>query len=504
MRSSLSLRSAAVRTHLLVAAFAGVTGVLGSYATAGSTRDFVASPLADALTRGAPGAVVTAGLLTLGDAGKLLVALVALALAVGLVAGASLLGLVVARRAGRPGLAAPGAGALTWVVTASVTGVPVASVGAAAGAGLAVALVRHGRAVGGDESTSPVRRRVLGGVAALGIGALAAGLRRLSPLLAGDDASGGRADGPVADQATDPAVRAHLEAAAERSLDVRGLEPLVSTEFYRVDINTVAPSVAVADWSLTLTGAVERETTLTYEDVTSMPVEHRFVTLRCVGESLNGRKMDTALWTGVPVAPLVDRAGPVGDCDCVMLRAADGYYEEFPLEALRAGLLAFGMNGQRLPRAHGYPLRALIPGHWGEINVKWLTEIEFLEREAKGYWEKRGWHGTGPVNTVAKLHAVNRRDGGRIQVGGHAYAGTRGVDRVEVAVDGGEWRRATLSDPLPGADVWRQWACEYDSPGKAHEVVVRAVERDGTVQPREESGAFPSGPNGWVRKTIRP
>jgi DMSO/TMAO reductase YedYZ molybdopterin-dependent catalytic subunit len=487
-----------------VAAFAGVTGVLGSYAVAGSTRDFVASPLADALTRGAPGAVVTAGLLAFGDAGKLLVALAALGLAVGLLAGASLLGLVVAVRASRPGRGAPAAGVLTWAATASVTGAPVAAVGAAAGAGLAVALARRGRPVGGDGSTSTVRRRVLGGVAALGVGALAAGLRRLSPRSGGDDASRGLADGPAADKGTDPAVRSRLEAAAERSLDVPGLEPLVSTEFYRVDINTVAPSVAVADWSLTLTGAVDREVTLTYEDVTSMPVEHRFVTLRCVGESLNGRKMDTALWTGTPAAPLVDRAGPVGDCECVMLRAADGYYEEFPLAALRGGLLAFGMNGQRLPRAHGHPLRALIPGHWGEINVKWLTEIEFLEREAKGYWEKRGWHGTGPVNTVAKLHAVNRRDGGRIQVGGHAYAGTRGVDRVEVSVDGGEWERATLSEPLPDPDVWRQWAYEYDSPGRTHEVVVRAVERDGTVQPRAESGAFPSGPSGWVRKTIRP
>ena len=188
-----------------------------------------------------------------------------------------------------------------------------------------------------------------------------------------------------------------------------------------------------------------------------------------------------------------------------MLRAADGFYEEFPLSALEDGFLAFGMNGETLPRSHGYPARALIPGHWGEINVKWLTEIEVLTREVDGYWEERGWQGTGPVNTVAKLHHQTRLPGGRIQVGGHAYAGTRGIRAVEVSTDGGDtWVEATLAEALPGEDVWRQWVYEYDRPGREHEVVVRAVEADGTVQPETASNAFPSGPSGWVSRTISP
>jgi hypothetical protein len=170
-----------------------------------------------------------------------------------------------------------------------------------------------------------------------------------------------------------------------------------------------------------------------------------------------------------------------------------------------------------VPRSHGAPVRALIPGHWGEINVKWLTEIEFLEREADGYWERNGWHGTGPVETVAKLHARARTDDGQIRVGGHTYAGTRGIDRVEVSTDGGEsWTAAELTDPLPGAvpadggeadgtaeDAWRMWRHEFVPDGAA-EVVVRAVDGTGTLQPREESDAFPSGPSGWVRERLRP
>jgi hypothetical protein len=216
--------------------------------------------------------------------------------------------------------------------------------------------------------------------------------------------------------------------------------------------------------------------------------------------------MDNALWTGVPVGPIIERAQPNSDCECVMLRAeGDGFYEEFPLEALEPGMLAYGMNGNPLPRDHGAPVRALVPGHWGEVNVKWLTEIELLEREAKGYWEKRGWHGTGPVKPVAKLHYDEVLGNGRRRVGGHAYAGLRGVSRVEVSIDGGEtWTDAELSERLPGTDVWRQWVHRYDSPGAQHTVVVRMYDEEGRMQTDEETGQFPDGPSGWVTRTVQP
>jgi hypothetical protein len=277
----------------------------------------------------------------------------------------------------------------------------------------------------------------------------------------------------------------------------------VSDHFYTVDIANVDPQPSREDWSLRIHGAVGEETTYTLEDVESMEYEHQFNTLRCVGESLNGRKTDTALWTGVPLMDLLEPADLRGEY--VMLRAADGFYEEFPVDALETGFLAVGMNGRALPRGHGAPARALIPGHWGEINVKWLTEIEILDEPATGYWEERGWHGTGPVNTVAKLWAENHLEDGRIEVAGPAYAGTRGIERVEVSTDGGStWTDAQLSDPLPGDDVWRQWVYRYDPPDGEHEVVVRATDGLGTLQPEDERKAYPSGPSGWVSTTIGP
>ncbi|MFB6197129.1 MAG: sulfite oxidase, partial [Halobacteriaceae archaeon] len=119
------------------------------------------------------------------------------------------------------------------------------------------------------------------------------------------------------------------------------------------------------------------------------------------------------------------------------------------------------------------------------------------------YWEKRGWHGTGPVNTVAKLWAVDQQDD-QIKIGGYAYAGTRGIQAVEVSVDGGDtWEKATLGPQLEGVDVWRQWTFQWRPTRNHHEVTVRAIDGKGNLQPREESQPYPSGATGWVTQTIR-
>ena len=481
-----------LRSWLLQALAAAVAGIAGAYAVVGFTPAFVTGALAAYLARVTPGAIVTFAITVLGDLGKLLTVVGALALSVALFASLALLALVVADAVRSAALAPIVGGAAVFGVGTLITGAPVASLasGVAAGLVLAVGPIADRVEVG---EVSPARRRTLGTVgaalAAIGIG-YPLGVSR-TPRVGGGEV-------------IDPESSALLQEATSKSLAVGGLEPLVSDEFYQVDINAADPTIEPDDWTLSVTGAVEEPFALTYDELTSMESMEVFNTLRCVGENLNGKKMDNALWTVVPMTPILERAGVDDQC-CVMLRAADGFYEEFPVTALKRGLLAYRMNGQALPRGHGHPVRALIPGHWGEINVKWLSEMEILERPADGYWEERGWHGTGPVNTVAKLHVVNRLDGNRIQVAGHAYAGTRGVSAVQVSTDGGvTWHDARLSEALPGEDVWRQWAYEYDSPGERHEVAVRAVEADGTVQPADETGAFPSGPSGWVTRTIQP
>jgi len=490
-----SPRSAA---GLVTASIAGVVGVAGSYAVAGSSASFVAVPVHGLVVDLTPAPVLAFAIVVLGDVGDVVGFGIALAVAASALAVVAAAGLSLARRYGR----AAGLGAVYlggWGLAYLLTGRPWASLGAAVPTVAVVGLARS-RLAAPPVELDRTRRRVLRAAGTLGFVGLAYLVGSREPIGTPPRLS----SIPASEQAT---IERRLADARRRSLDVRGIDGLVSpvTGFYEVDVDAVNPDVGVADWSLAVTGAVAQDVEVSYDDLTAMAPAHHFSTLRCVGESLNGDKMDNALWTGVPAGHLLDRAGVGADATHVVLHAADGFYEEFPLDALRGGLLAYGMNGRLLPRSHGFPVRALVPGHWGEVNVKWLTEVEVIAGERTGFWEVRGWHGTGPVNTVAKLHAVNRLRDGRIQVGGHAYAGTRGVRSVQVSTDGGEtWSAASLSAPLPDADVWRQWAFEYEPPNGEHEVVVRAVDGEGATQPRDRSVAFPSGPTGWVSRRVSP
>jgi DMSO/TMAO reductase YedYZ molybdopterin-dependent catalytic subunit len=524
--------------RVALALAAGLAAVAGSFAAVGFTPRFVVAPVSKLLTVLAPGAAVTFAITVLGELGNYLVLASAVALTVVLLGTGSVAGVVLARRARTPRLAPLFAGLAPAVVAAPVSGSLLSGAAAGVGAGVVVAVAGL---VPDEEPTFAGRRQVLaGGAAAVGVGLLGAAFGRGSGV--------GLPGAATPTGAPDSQQTALLSAAEDRTLESGELEPLVSDSFFNVDINQVNPTVDHESWTLSVTGAVEEELDYDYEEVTEPAAEHRFVSLRCVGEDLNGKKLDTALWSGVPLTDLVEPATPEGEY--VMLRATDGFYEGFPASALSDALLAYEMNGEPLPRAHGSPARVLVPGHWGEVNVKWVTEVEFLDEQPEGYWEQRGWHGTGPVETVTKLYDdnVTHLDDGEVELAGHAYAGTRGIERVEVSTDGGDtWNEADLSDPLPGRrvgdgatpssadgdadldlstpgpddidvatptgttegpdvanDAWRQWIYRYDAPEAAHEVVVRAVDGAGNVQPREESGSYPSGATGWVSQEVRP
>ncbi|WP_049904135.1 molybdopterin-dependent oxidoreductase [Halococcus agarilyticus] len=537
-----------VGAALVTAALAGIAGVAGSYALAGFTPAFLASPITSFLTAVMPSAVLQFAIVTLTDVGQAFGIehlgqqanlLLALTLGAGLLGALALAALATGYRLDSQAAAVSLAGLGAWLATAVLTGAPIPSLGAGVGSAVVVG-VATAVLVTADDGTaesgiSRGRRTMLGSLAsALGVGILGyvlgsrnAGASAQEASLSsvtngssdangtggagsetGNDTNGGGSgaaeEGNSSANAQDRSVDDLLADAEAASFAIEGLEGLVSgDDFYQVDTANPNPDVNKDDWTLSITGAVGGEQTFDYDEITSMGSENRFMTLRCVSDPRNGKKMDNALWTGVPMERVLDGVDLQGKF--VMARSVDGYYEEFPVEALRTGFLAYGMDGEVLPRAHGYPVRALIPGHWGEINVKWIDELEILDRPAKGFWEKKGWKGTGPVHTVAKLHATNRADG-RVTVAGHANAGVQGIERVEVSTDGGNsWNEAELSPVLTpnlGGDVWRQWRYDYDAPGEQHEVVVRAVDGTGTLQPKKETGRFPSGSMGWVSKTI--
>ncbi len=490
----------------------GIAAVLGSYAVVGFTPGLVIAPIESFLVMWMPGAVITFAITVLGELGKKLNLVTAISLGTGGFAAVSFAAIKITRRSG--GSSTETSTAVTAAVPLVVGGANLAvafaltgGVGSSLGVGIAA-----GTVAGVSEiSLRPARgvkrsgrRRVLRSGGTLAVGGAGAYILGSRGGLSGDAEieSNPNVTQPgdlMSREAVNQGVSSRLAEAEDKSLDVEGIEPLISENFFRTDINNTVPTPDAKGWELSITGAVQFEQTYDFENLGSFDPQHRFMSLRCVGENLNGDRMDNAIWTGVPIKPLLKQATP--QADFVMAHAVDGYSVGFPLAELDGAFLAYGMNGERLPRKHGYPVRLLVPGNWGEVNVKWIDELEIQDEEEDGYWETKGWEGTGEVKTVAKIKAVNEI-GDQIQVGGHAYAGTRGVRAVEVSIDGGDsWREATLSEPLAGQDVWRQWKYEYDDPGD-HEVIARAIEADGTVQPKEETGSFPSGPSGWVSKTV--
>jgi len=318
-----------------------------------------------------------------------------------------------------------------------------------------------------------------------------------------------RTEQRLADRAARLEAENMVSQARSNELDVDDTQPLVSEigEFYVVDINPEPPAVDAGNWSLSVTGRVPENVELDYDDVRAYETVNRYKAIRCLSDGIGGDKLDTAVWTGVRMGDLLEDVDPQGSH--AMLYGADDYYYSMPIDHLEECMLAYGMNGFELPQRHGYPVRLLVPDRWGKLHVKWLTEIEIINSESGGFWEAQGWHGMGPVNAVTKIDRIQRPDDGGIRIVGHAYAGGRGVEAVEVTIDGGEsWEEARLSEALPDDDTLRQWVYEIDADsqpdGDAYEMAARSIDGDGNVQPSERSEPFPNGATGWVRRSISP
>jgi DMSO/TMAO reductase YedYZ molybdopterin-dependent catalytic subunit len=274
-------------------------------------------------------------------------------------------------------------------------------------------------------------------------------------------------------------------------------------EFYRIDTALVVPQVEPADWTLRIGGRVRRPFTISFEELLARPMIERFVTLACVSNEVGGNLIGNARWLGVPVAELLAEAGPLPGADQVVSRSVDGWTCGTPTEVLTDGrdaLLAIGMNGEPLPPEHGFPVRMVVPGLYGYVSAcKWITEIELSSfDDYDAYWVPRGWAPRAPVKTQSRIDTPRRgAAAGDVVVAGVAWAQHRGIDRVEVRVDGGPWHQATLAGTV-SADTWRQWSWTWPAatPGE-HLVTVRATDSSGETQPEELSPVAPDGATGW-------
>jgi len=268
------------------------------------------------------------------------------------------------------------------------------------------------------------------------------------------------------------------------------------------------PDIRVDQWSLAVTGLVERPLTLTYPQLLARPAVSEIVTLECVGNGLAADAISTAQWDGVPLKSLLGEAGASAQAADVVFRAADGYSDSIPFPRAMSGdvLVVHTMNGVPLPRGHGFPARIIVPGIYGMKNVQWLTEIEVVEQDYKGYYQQKGWSDDAIVKTSSHVDVPGHGGvlkGREAVVQGYAFAGTRGIIRVELSTDGGEsWREAAL-EPGLSPYAWRFWRYRWELPPPGrYSLVVRATDGTGRVQSSEEQAPFPEGAAGLHEITV--
>jgi DMSO/TMAO reductase YedYZ molybdopterin-dependent catalytic subunit len=408
-----------------------------------------------------------------------------------------LLGLVAV--AGLAAVTRPGAGPLD-VLPALATAV--------AGVGALWWLTRAASSTGsesqhGDGADLPSRRGVLvtaavltaAAAAAGGVGRLIAGLRA--------DPADVALPGP-----TDPAPP--FPRGLERT--VPGITPLRTRnpDFYRIDTRLTLPTLGVEEYELVVDGDVENRLTLSFDDLLTMDLIERDITLTCVSNDIGGPYVSGARWLGVRLTDVLDRAGVGSTADQILSTDVDGMTLSTPLAVATDGrdaMLAVGMNGEALPREHGFPVRMVVPGLYGFVSAcKWITSMTLTTYDAQqAYWTERGWATDAQVKVASRIDtpkSFEEIDAGDTFIGGIAWAQHRGIGGVEVQIDGGEWQRAELG-PSAGIDYWRQWYLPWVARQGEHALMVRAITEDGDVQSPSKAMPFPDGASGYQRILVR-
>ncbi len=279
--------------------------------------------------------------------------------------------------------------------------------------------------------------------------------------------------------------------------------------FYRVDTALTVPRVDVDAWRLTIGGMVDRPVRLSLADLLDRPLIERTITLNCVSNEVGGPYIGTAKWLGVPLAPLLREVGVQPGADQLVARSVEGMTIGTPVATLldgRDAMLAVGMNGEPLPLVNGFPVRMLTPGLYGYAgSCKWLARLELARfADFDAYWVERGWAREAPVKTASRIDRPQpfaRVPAGTVPVMGVAWAQRRGVQRVEVQVDGGPWRQAELL-PVPSTDTWVQWRYDWPATAGPHTLRVRATDGRGDTQTAERVTPYPNGATGWHTVTV--
>ncbi|MCH7790326.1 MAG: molybdopterin-dependent oxidoreductase, partial [Acidobacteria bacterium] len=283
--------------------------------------------------------------------------------------------------------------------------------------------------------------------------------------------------------------------------------PIANNKFYRIDTAITVPQVDPAGWRLNVGGMVDEPFELTFAEILAMDQVEDVVTLSCVSNEVGGDLVGTAVWTGVPLSVLLDRAGVHDGAEQVLARSVDNFSAGFPTETVydgRSALLATKMNGEPLPLRHGFPARLVVAGLYGYVSaVKWVEELKLTTFDEQGYWMPRGWSQMGPIKIQSRIDVPGHRAefaAAPQPIAGVAWAPVAGIESVEVAiVDSAyneDWNEATLAEAVSD-ETWIQWRYDWDATPGEYIIKVRATNKSGEIQPIGPAAVSPDGAEGY-------
>jgi DMSO/TMAO reductase YedYZ molybdopterin-dependent catalytic subunit len=255
-------------------------------------------------------------------------------------------------------------------------------------------------------------------------------------------------------------------------------------------------------------GADGRSRSFGYGELLARATRRVHYTFECIGNAVGGQLIGNAEWHVVPLKEILSEApGGPGDAGSVNFVGLDDFYSSVSAERALDdhAFLALRMNGVPLPAAHGFPARVILPDLYGMKQPRWLKSVT-LQRGSRttSFWEERGWAGEVPVRAMSRLDPRADEHAGRpLDLTGVAFAGCRGISKVEISLDEGRnWVACQLVTP-ERAGVWSLWRYEWRAPTPGRVALeVRATDGSGKTQTAERHDTFPSGATGYDRESL--